>query len=152
MRPRPGVAAVPVVFGWSFIFEASFVIGRVERSGRTPRHWQQPARASPMAPSYGEIQVVAPFADDALAIGAMAQVVHRHAVEAGQQLALQLQPEGPNHLAAERRAGFFQQRFVAVVVADGADDLAHADAASLPRQAITAARPAYADQDAAAHP
>src|SRR5512144_2037601 len=101
--------------------------------------------------SYRKIQVVSPLADDALEISAMAQLVNRHIVEPRQQLTMQLQPEGPNDLMPERRACFSQQRIVNVVVADGANDFAYADPASLARQPVAAARPAHADKDAAAH-
>src|SRR6185437_6146536 len=123
-----------------------------------PRQWLLTASLSHCeiywrgAPSDVEIAALDDTAGDAGGMGAAAQLVERQPVEAVHRLVLQLAPQGAHDLMAQRAAGGVIDRVVAgFELAHRAHDVAEADPPPLARQAIAAARPAYADEDAVAH-
>ncbi len=80
-----------------------------------------------------------------------AEVLEGQRVEPAHRLFLQFDPERPDHLMAELTAGRVADRVLAgFEMAHGAHDVAEADAAPLPRQAIAAAGAADSPEDALA--
>src|SRR5229473_6799330 len=86
------------------------------------------------------------------AVRSGAEVFQGQRVEPAHRLVLQFEPERPDHLMPEGAAGRVADRVLAgFELAYRAHDVAEADAAALPGQAIAAARAADPNEDLLAH-
>ena len=81
----------------------------------------------------------------------MAQIIDRHRIEALHHFLVELGEHRAHHLLADLAAAIEHLFFARFKLADNAHDLARRDAPPLARQAITAAGPAHAAQNAGAH-